>query len=89
MELKCLVCFKTQDDCLCGKCDNCCESKDDCECGICESCNDFCGDEIVVHEFGLIALCENCSMDFGEPQCPRGTGCDWCDDRYTEMDEDK
>jgi hypothetical protein len=28
-------------------------------------------------------------MDFGEPQCPRGRGCDWCDSVYEEMDEEK
>jgi hypothetical protein len=28
-------------------------------------------------------------MDGGELQCPRGRGCDWCDEKYEEMDEEK
>ncbi len=90
-ELKCLVCFKSEDDCLCEKCDNCCETKADCECkwGICEACDDDVGDDIIVHDFGCVALCEHCSMDGGEPHCPRGRGCDWCDEKYEEMDEEK
>jgi hypothetical protein len=48
----------------------------------CEACGCEC--EPVVHDWGCIALCEECSVENGEPHCPRTSlsgeaeQCDWC-----------
>jgi hypothetical protein len=46
----------------------------------CEQCGCDCGDELIVHDWGYVGLCPECSVEDGEPHCPAGKGCDWCDE---------
>ena len=80
------------------ECDNCClpkreendEDDEVCSCDKCESCDVNVGyDNIIQHDFGCVALCEECSIRDGEPQCPRKHregDCDWCIDKWNEID---
>lgn len=57
----------------------------------CESCGTT--HDVIVHDFGCVALCETCSMEDGVPHCPRTSrsgeaeNCDWCVAKWEELDE--
>ena len=57
----------------------------------CEACG-YKGDSVVVHDWGCVALCEDCSRENGEPHCPRtsrsGTAeeCEWCQAEWRRID---
>jgi len=57
----------------------------------CEACG-YKGDSVVVHSWGCVALCEDCSMEDGEPHCPRkhrDEPCEWCQEAWREKDEEE
>ena len=54
----------------------------------CEACG-YKGDSVVVHSWGCVALCEDCSMEDGEPHCPRkhrDEPCEWCVQEWRRID---
>lgn len=54
----------------------------------CEACEKT-DEEVVIHDWGCVGLCEDCSKKDGEPHCPKGEGCDWCDDEWEETEKAK
>ena len=63
------------------------EDDEEKDCNTCEECG---GESEVVHSFGCVALCAECSITDGEPHCPIEKadenhfegGCSWCWDYY-------
>lgn len=64
---------------------------DEVELTTCEACG--IDHEVIIHDFGCVALCEDCSMDGGVPHCPRTSRsgqaeeCEWCVAKWEELDE--
>jgi len=59
--------------------------EDECErCGLISESN-------IVHSFGCVELCEKCSTEGDQPQCPRkhadseGDPCEWCSEEWAKM----
>lgn len=69
------------------------DSEDEEEVNECEECGEKC--DPVIHSFGCVALCEDCSVKNGIPHCPRTHAnhatdpCDWCVAYWEAKDEDE
>jgi len=64
------------------------EDEEVCECGKCEECGVYVGDTLIIHDFGCVGLCEGCSIEDGEPHCPKGKegkDCDWCRNEWRQI----
>jgi hypothetical protein len=57
----------------------------------CEACG-YVGDNVIVHDWGCVALCWTCSNEGGEPHCPRSSRsgeaeqCEYCVAEWKELD---